>query len=201
MGVFSINLPYDVVPPGQTAYGAQTAVADPREGEWGTVTFYDCWCLIPNVPAGKRVQLKKFSGDAYGFSRGAVAYVIDKDPGRCAVLVGIITDTKPPAVAGQIQYFGPQVNADGSLNWGTPLCNNQIAPEAPGTAAQSGCAMFKCEAMTAGGTFRIPICEDLSGTAPLDSNNAFVMRQSTFLNDTGLPVHMEFTGVIEYEFV
>lgn len=183
---FSINLPFD-----------SAGQADPRTGCWGTAGYCDVLVQFKEVPDGKHVRILSFLGDCYAFLRGVAPAGTN-----CGILCGFITATKGPFpdnpdVISGIKYIG-------GFNDASPLANATPSHLInPTDGAYSDCDLFLCDSVgpTRANTrisVQVNFPDDLG---ILDANNCLLMRQALFLNDTGCPVHMEFTGVIEFDYV
>lgn len=176
---FSFNLAYDTAgEPGQP---------------WGSLAFVDSPIKF-NPPAGQRVQLMKFQGTVYAYINGPGG-VPETAPAGTAMglLAGFLTETTQ--------------NASGQY-----VANNQPSPDAafpvpgilPSNQPQSGCPWFFSGSVTAAVNKETWIVDlDLSSNenAKLDANNVLLVRQAIFLNNTGMPIHMEVSGIIEFQYV
>ena len=177
---FSINVPFD----GQ-------GVTDTRPGCWGTAGYRDFLALFTKVPAGQRIRLLGFEGDCFANIHG------DAPRGtECSLLAGFITATVGPNTKDGVSYLGGIEES--------PLARSSPSPFVdPRTDAQSDCPLFVCDSVTANNSkTRIAIQRDYRRQHVLfDQNNCLLIRQAVFLNDTGFPVHMETTGIVEFEYV
>lgn len=181
----SINLPFDAI--GQD---------DPRPGCWGKAGYCDVLVPFTAVPAGRRVRILAFNGDCYAYING------DPQPGKhVGIMAGMITSTSGPmegeGIIDGIKYIG-------GFNDASPFSKAKASPDVdPRTVAMSDCCLYVCDSVaTDKSTCRIRIERDWSRIAAiLDDKNCLLMRQALFLNDTGCSVHMEMTGVLEYEYV
>ena len=160
------------------AYDSQNQAPDTRPGCWGQAGFWDFPIIFQDVPAGQEVRLVRMDGDCYGFIHGAAP-----DGTHAGVLCGLITRAAP----------------DGKGGW---VAANQPTPYLDPIDQGSGdCPLFCCHSVGPdSSTFRIPINADLAN-AVLDANNVALARMAVFLNDTGLPIHLEWTGVIQFEYI
>ena len=149
---------------------------DTRPTTWGNAAYADTPVPFVNIPKGKKVRLLRWDGDFYAFIHG------NAPPGTHAgLLAGILTQAK--------------------LVNGIWQAANQPSPYVdPSVQASAGCPLFVCHSVGAdSSTCRIPINVDLSAGGLLDES-VFLMRQALFLNDTGLPIHMEMTGVVSFQY-
>lgn len=185
----SVNFPFDSV-----------GEEDPRPGCWGKAGYCDVLVPFLGVPEGKRVRLVSFHGDCYAYLNGRA--IVSAVPGsNCGICCGFITKTSGPLPDGTPGIIDG-IKFIGGFDDGSPLAKARPATQIdPRAGAYDDCNVYLCDSIgyTKANT-RIAIDRtDLQGV--LDEHHCLLMRQAFFLNDTSLPVHMEITGVIEYEYV
>ena len=79
----------------------------------------------------------------------------------------------------------------------TDTTPNQSPYVGPGLGSM-GCFLYKQTAVPPEGA-RIPICEAVVGL--LNADNILIVKQALFLSTAGVPIHMETTLVIQFEYV
>lgn len=158
---------------------------DTRPTTWGNAISADS-PLNFVVPAGQKVQLMRVAGSCSAMFCTPSGTIAAAPPGTSAgFLVGLIT---------QAAFTGGQ--------W---VANTQASPFVDAASeAQTGCPMFLLADISAENpreTIQFDLDLSKNNNAFLDASNTLLVREAFFLNNSGLNVHMEVSGTIEFQFV
>ena len=171
-----------------TSVGIPPAGGSPGPGApWGTGMFADSPITFLNVPAGMQVQLLRYVGScAAQFTSGGNAPYVPVPGSSAGFLVGLITKAA--------------LQPDGSY-----LANTAESPYVDAaTDAQDGCPLFLLDAIDyAKPSESIQFDVDLSTNenAILDGANTLLVREAFYLNNSGLNIHIEVSGTIEFQYI
>lgn len=143
---------------------------DARPSTWGTTGVNDVPIKFVDVPNGYRARIDRITGDLIAWAHAADGSPAPPSSSFFGALTGILV-----AGSGQDPDVGPGL-------------------------ASSGCPFYVQGAANAYHAVNRVFDFDVSAGGLLGEDNTFTLRQAVFLNDTGLPIHVETTLVIQYDF-